>query len=88
MAAVHPELTAWGLVLWRLRRSQDQQLWCSVRDVGGELALTVHDPANDRSAVAEVHPEIVPLVHRADALKDQFVCAGWQLIDIDLDEPG
>ncbi len=87
MTVLLPELTARGLVLWRLRRSADQQLWCSVRDRGGELGLTVHEPSADRTLVSELHPNIAPLVARAERLREQLVGAGWQVVDVDLDEP-
>ena len=87
MTVLLPELTASGLVLWRLRRSSDQQLWCSVRDRDGELGLTVHEPAADRTLVSELHQSITPLVNRADNLRHQLVDAGWQVVDVDLDEP-
>jgi hypothetical protein len=82
-----PELTASGLVLWRLRRSSEQQLWCSVHDRRGELGLTVHEPAGDRILVSEIHSNIMPLMNRADHLREQLVCAGWQVVDVDFDEP-
>ena len=82
-----PELTAAGLVLWRIRRSPEHQLWCVVGDLDGELTLTTYDPASDTVPVEEVYPTITALVSRADALRDQFTTAGWELVDVDLDEP-
>ena len=82
-----PEVTAHGLVLWRLRRSPEEQLWCSVRNFAGELTLVVQDPAAARTAVAEPHPHIASLVGRAETLRDQLIAAGWQMVDVDLDEP-
>ena len=82
-----PELTAEGLTLWRLRRAPDDQLWCSVSEFAGELALTVHDLASDQVRVAEAHWGIVPLVDRADELRDEFVDEGWIVVDVDLVEP-
>ena len=82
-----PELTVDGLVLWRLRRETHQQLWCSVSDFAGEFALTVNNLGTGQVLVAEAHPEIVPLMNRAWGLRDQFVSAGWEEVDVDLDEP-
>ena len=82
-----PELTADGLVLWRVRRSPEHQLWCVVGDFGGELTLTLYDLASDKVPVEEVHPTITSLVGRADALQVEFTTAGWELVDVDLDEP-
>ncbi len=82
-----PEVTAHGLILWRLRRSPEEQLWCTVRDFAGELALVVQDPAAPRTAAAQPHADIVFLIDRAETLRDQLVADGWQLVDVDLDEP-
>ena len=87
MTTYLPELTAEGLVLWRVRRSPHEQLWCSVHDFVGELSLTVQDPAAPRAAAAESHPDIGSLITRADHLQEQLLAAGWELVDIDLDEP-
>ena len=87
MTTCLPEVTARGLVLWRLRRSPEEQLWCSVRDFGGDLAFVVQDPAAPRTAVAEPHRDIASLVDRAETLRAQLRAAGWQLVDVDLDEP-
>ena len=89
MGVFLPEVTANGLVLWRLRLSSDQQLWCSVRDPddAAELALTVCDPAADWAISSEVHADIGRLIDRAESLRDQLVADGWQAVDVDLDEP-
>ena len=88
MTALFRELTAQGLVLWRLRRSSNQQLWCTVFERDGELALTFHDPAADRRPVAETHSHVGPLMDdRADELRVLLVGAGWSEVDVDLDEP-
>ena len=87
MPAFLPEVTADGLILWRLRRTPEQQLWCAVSEFAGELALTVHDVATDQMPVAETYWDIESLVSRAEALRDQFLAAGWEAVDVDLDEP-
>ena len=87
MASLFPELTNEGLVLWRLRRTSEDQLWCAVTDFAGELALTVHDVASDQVKVAETHWDVVSLVDRSDELRDEFVELGWTLVDVDLVEP-
>lgn len=87
MTTCLPEVRADGLVLWRVRRSTDEHLWCAVHDFVGELSLTVQDPANPRSADAEVHSNIGSLIDHADRMRDQLLAGGWELVDIDLDEP-
>jgi len=87
MTAYLPELTADGLILWRMRRSSHEQLWCSVHDFAGALSLTLQDPAAPRAAAAEAHPEIGSLIDRANHLQEHLLSAGWELVDVDLDEP-
>ncbi len=87
MTTLLSELTASGLVLWRLRWSSDHHIWCTVQDRNGELILTVHEPATDRIVMTETHDDIGPVVDRARHLCDQYMANGWQCIDIDLDEP-
>lgn len=82
-----PELAVYGLVLWRLRRSTEEQLWCSVEDSTGDLLLLIQDPAAPRTGLSEAHPHIASLVDRAEALRNQLEAEGWQLVDVDLDEP-
>ena len=82
-----PELSIDGLVLWRLRRESHQQLWCSVSDFAGEFALTVNNFGTGQVLVAEAHEEIGPLMNRVWGLRDQFVSAGWDEVDVDFDEP-
>ena len=82
-----PELSLDGLVLWRLRRESHQQLWCSVSDFAGEFALTVNNLGTGQVLAAEAHQEIAPLMNRAWGLRDQFVSAGWDEVDVDFDEP-
>ena len=81
-----PELTTDGLVLWRLR-DPDYQLWCTVEDFAGQLALRVYEPGTGRTAVVEAHT-VASVVGRADELRIQFVAEGWERGDVDLDEPG
>ena len=87
MTTLLPELTAKGLVLWRLRWSPEQPLWCSVRGGAGGLTLTVHNPATDQTSVREAHPTVTILVDRAENLRSQLVAAGWKALDVDFDEP-
>ena len=37
--------------------------------------------------MAEAHLAVVPLMNRTWGLRDQFVAAGWEEVDVDLDEP-
>ena len=85
------EVTVNGLILWRMRRSPDEQLWCTVRDrtdeKGGGLVLTVQDPGKLRTATAKECANVQSVVDVADRLRDQLTTAGWHVVDVDLDEP-
>ena len=80
------ELTADGLILWRLRWTANHQMWCVVEDSADNLALTVYEQGSNRVPVFEVHETITSVVSRANALRDQAVAAGWEVVDVDLDE--
>ena len=82
-----PKLTVDGPVLWRLRREAHEQLWCSVSDFAGEFTLTVNNLGTGQVLMAEAHLAVVPLMNRTWGLRDQFVAAGWEEVDVDLDEP-
>ena len=49
--------------------------------------MTVSDVATDHMLVAGTHWDIESLVDRAEALRVQFLAAGWEAVDVDLDEP-
>lgn len=78
-----PEVTVRGLVLWRLRREPHQQLVCRVSDFGGELALSVQNHETRQVAIGEIHPNIVSLVDRAQAVRQSLLAAGWRVLDPD-----
>ena len=82
-----PELAAEALVLWRVRDYPDHHLCCSVSDQGGELVLVIRQPTADTAIMTEVHASIGPLVDRAADLQERYVAAGWEEVDVDLDEP-
>ena len=83
-----PEFTATGLALWRLRRSPDEQLWCSAYYLGSdELVRVVHDQATQQPVVEETYVSIARLIECADRVRHPFEAHGWQEVDVDLDEP-
>ena len=73
-----PEVSAEGLVLWRVRRSPDVQVWCSVRSEAGGLVLTLHDPWKTRREVTKSYAHIGSLVESAQRVRGRLVAAGWQ----------
>ena len=87
MPTLLEELTTDELLLWRVRWASDNQLWCVVENFCGDMTLTIYDHGTNRPALTEVHETIASVVSRADALRDQAIAAGWEVVDVDLDEP-
>ena len=81
MTAILPEISAAGLVLWRLLRAPDRQAWCYVTEFCGEITLSVHELASDDVFMAEVHSDMQALVGRAEQIQQELLAAGWQLSD-------
>ena len=46
--------------------------------------MTVCDTASGEMVVDETHADSVPLVERAEAMRNVLVAAGWQVIDVDV----
>ena len=87
MAPSFPEVTTQGLILWRVRHSAGDQLWCAVTDQHGELELLVCSPVTDQTPHTETHLHVTSLLQRANVIRDDYVTRGWQLVDVDFDEP-
>ncbi len=83
MTTLAPEVTAHGLVLWRLRCPPDRRLRCLVGKFSGKLVLAVH--SKGKVLVAESYTDIGALVARADALKDSYARNGWEEFDTEDD---
>ena len=81
MTALLPEVSADGLVLWRVRRSPHQELWCCITEFYGELLLGIHDVATDDVLFAKVCWDVVSLVSHAERLRDEYLATGWHVFD-------
>ena len=87
MPTLFPELTAEGLVLWRLHRSDGLERWCMVMDFGGALTLVVHELTTDGDdPAAEVHGDFAALVRRSEVLRGELVAEGWHEVEVDPDD--
>ena len=86
-SAAKQELPVGDVVLWRLRWTPDRLLSLVVGPRKNVLTLTIHEAASGIMTVGEVHPTIASAVDRAQALRDKFVAAGWEPVDVNLDEP-
>ena len=85
-AALLPEVTADGLVLWRLR-VPDHRLWCTVEDIAGQPLLRVFDPSTRQTVAHDTLDTAALVVQRADDLRDLFIASGWEQVDVDPGEP-
>ena len=82
MTVLLPEVSAEGLVLWRVRQPPRQELCCCITECGGELMLGVHDIVTDDVLFAEVHRNVVSLMSRAEELRDEYLALGWHACDL------
>ncbi len=74
-----------GLILWRLTRSGDRDLWCLVFETAIGLFLVVedHPEGTEPARINERHADIIALVSRTNTLKDAFLRDGWTEVDVD-----
>ena len=82
MTTLLPEVSAEGLVLWRVRQPPRQELCCCITECCGELILGVHDLVTDDVLFAEAHRDAVSLMSRAEELRDEYLAAGWHTCDL------
>ena len=73
------ELTADGLVLWRLSASGQPDLWCMAFELPDALYFVLEDDPHGTQAprVTERHAGISTLVDRAETLKRSLLRCGW-----------
>jgi hypothetical protein len=79
------ELTAGGLILWRLCTSGQPDLWCLAFDLPEGLAFVLedHPQGSQPSRITEQHADIVTLVNRAEMLKHSLIQSGWTEVDVE-----
>jgi hypothetical protein len=74
-----------GLILWRLTTSGDGDLWCLVFEtsIGFFLVVEDHPERTQPPRLSERHADVIALVSRSDALKDDYLQDGWSDVDVD-----
>jgi hypothetical protein len=79
------ELTAGGLILWRLTTAGQPDLWCLAFELPEGLAFVLEDhPEGSQPArITEQHADIVTLVNRAEMLKLSLLRSGWTEVDVE-----
>jgi hypothetical protein len=79
------ELIADGLVLWRLSTAGQSDLWCMVFEHPASFCFVLdNDPqGTEPYKICEEHPDIIRLVHRAEALKCSLLECGWADVDVE-----
>ena len=67
------------VVVWRLRRHPNQEVWCLATKVGHLFVLTVcHDTSHRAGPMRERFGDIVSILQRADQVKEDFLNMGWR----------
>ena len=67
------------VVVWRLRRHPDQEVWCLATRVRHLFLLTVcHDTSHRAGPMRERFADIESILQRADQVKEDFLDMGWR----------
>ena len=68
--------------MWRVRQPPRQELWCCITECCGEIILGVHDVVTDDVVFAEIQDDVVSVVSRAAALRNDYLATGWHACDL------
>jgi hypothetical protein len=79
------DLMANGLILWRLARGAQSDLWCLVFEHPRGLCFVLDDDPHGTQPYTDYgeHADIVSLVKRTDELKAALMQCGWTELDVD-----
>ncbi len=71
--------TAKAVVVWRLWRRPDQELWCLVTKIGHLFALAMRgDTTHSGRPMRGRYADVVSVIQRADQVKEHFLAMGWR----------
>jgi hypothetical protein len=64
---------------------RDRDLWCLVFEAASGFFLVVedHPEGTQPPRLSERHADVIALVSRSDALKDDYLQDGWSDVDVD-----
>ena len=72
------DVTGYGLLLWSLRRPNNDYLSCQLGRCGPDFVLLIRDHARDAVPFAETASDMSSLLSLAKLLRVAYVNAGWQ----------
>ena len=78
MRKPRPDVTGYGLLLWSLRRSNNQYLSCQLGGDDSDFVLLIRDHQRHTVRFAELGSDMSSLLSLAKLLRVAYVAAGWQ----------
>lgn len=72
------DITGYGLLLWSLRRPNNQYLSCQLGGGDSDFVLLIRDHEHDTVPFAEIGSDMPSLLSLAKLLRVAYVAAGWQ----------
>ena len=78
MRESHVDVTGYGLLLWSLRRPNNQYLSCQVGGGDSDFVLLIRDHEHDTVPFAEIGSDMASLLSLAKLLRIAYVAACWQ----------
>ena len=72
------DVTGYGLLLWSLRRPNNQYLSCQLGEGDSDFVLLIRDHEHDTVPFAEIGSDMASLLSLAKLLRIAYVAAGWQ----------
>lgn len=79
------DLMANGLILWRLARAGQSDLWCLVFEHPNGLCFVLDDDPHGTQPYKDYgqHSDIAGLIKRTDVLKAALMQRGWAELDVE-----
>ena len=72
------DVTGHGLLLWSLRRPNNQYLSCQLGGSDSDFVLLIRDHEHETVPFAEIGSDMSSLLSLAKLLRIAYVAAGWQ----------
>ena len=77
MAPLLPESTGFALLLWQVRTRPVRQLTCRLGECNEGFVLVVRDETTGDVPLHEVYANMVPLLKRAQSIRERYINEGW-----------
>lgn len=73
-----PESTGFALLLWQVRTRPGRQLTCRLGECNEGFVLVVRDETTGDVPLHEVYANMVPLLKRAQSIRESYINEGWR----------